>query len=73
LPTFLDIIHVAGYVRRAAKAFHQHEEHREAFARDRLLRILEQQPARSFEHALGQTVDRLVVELPSQFGQLLIE
>lgn len=36
----LDIIHVAGYVRRAAKAFHQHEEHREAFARDRLLRIL---------------------------------
>ena len=36
----LDIIHVAGYVRRAAKAFHRHEEHREAFARDRLLRIL---------------------------------
>lgn len=36
----LDIIHVAGYVRRAAKVFHRHEEHREAFARDRLLRIL---------------------------------
>lgn len=36
----LDIIHVAGYVRRAAKVFHGHEEHREAFSRDRLLRIL---------------------------------
>jgi hypothetical protein len=36
----LDIIHVAGYIRRAAKVFHQHEEYREAFSRDRLLRIL---------------------------------
>lgn len=36
----LDILHVAGYVRRAAKVFHRHEEHREAFSRERLLRIL---------------------------------
>lgn len=36
----LDIIHVASYVRRAAKVFHAHEEYREAFSRDRLLRIL---------------------------------
>jgi hypothetical protein len=37
----LDIIHVSGYVWRAAKVFHVHAEHREAFAQDRLLRILQ--------------------------------
>lgn len=37
----LDIIHVAGYVWRAAKVFHTHKEHQEAFARERLLRILQ--------------------------------
>jgi len=36
----LDIIHVSSYVWRAAKAFHSHKEHQEAFAQDRLLRIL---------------------------------
>lgn len=36
----LDIIHVAGYVWRAAKVFHVHQEHREAFVEERLLRIL---------------------------------
>jgi hypothetical protein len=36
----LDIIHVSGYVWKAAKAFHSHKEHQEAFAQDRLLRIL---------------------------------
>lgn len=36
----LDILHVAQYVWRAAKVFHGSWEHREAFARDRLLRIL---------------------------------
>jgi hypothetical protein len=36
----LDILHVAGYVWRAAKVFHAHREHQEAFARERLLRIL---------------------------------
>jgi hypothetical protein len=36
----LDIIHVAGYVWKAAKAFYGHKEHQEAFAQDRLLRIL---------------------------------
>jgi hypothetical protein len=36
----LDIIHVAGYVWKAAKAFYSHQEHQEAFAQDRLLRIL---------------------------------
>jgi hypothetical protein len=36
----LDIIHVAGYVWKAARAFHGHKEHQEAFAQDRLLRIL---------------------------------
>lgn len=36
----LDIIHVAGYVWKAAKAFYAHPEHQEAFAQDRLLRIL---------------------------------
>jgi hypothetical protein len=37
----LDIIHVSGYVWKAAKAFHSHKEHQEAFAQDRLLRILQ--------------------------------
>lgn len=36
----LDIIHVSGYVWRAAKVLHIHREHQEAFAHDRLLRIL---------------------------------
>jgi hypothetical protein len=36
----LDIVHVASYVWRAAKVFHTHREHQEAFVRDRLLRIL---------------------------------
>jgi hypothetical protein len=36
----LDIIHVAGYVWKAAKACYPHKEHQEAFAQDRLLRIL---------------------------------
>lgn len=36
----LDIIHVSGYVWKAAKAFYAHKEHQEAFAQDRLLRIL---------------------------------
>jgi hypothetical protein len=36
----LDIIHVSGYVWRAAKVFHAHKEHQEAFAHERLLRIL---------------------------------
>jgi hypothetical protein len=36
----LDIIHVSGYVWRAAKVFYAHKEHREAFVQDRLLRIL---------------------------------
>jgi hypothetical protein len=36
----LDIIHVAGRIWEAAKLFHSHREHQEAFARDRLGRIL---------------------------------
>jgi hypothetical protein len=36
----LDILHVSSYVWRAAKVFHPHWQHQEAFARDRLLRIL---------------------------------
>lgn len=36
----LDILHVAGYVWKAAKAFHTQHEHQEAFAHERLLRIL---------------------------------
>jgi hypothetical protein len=39
----LDIIHVSGYVWRAAKVFYAHEEQREAFTRERLLRILQGQ------------------------------
>lgn len=37
----LDIVHVAGYVWKAAKAFYAHKEHQEAFAQERLLRILQ--------------------------------
>lgn len=37
----LDIVHVSHYVWRAAKVFHSHREHQEAFARQRLLRILQ--------------------------------
>ena len=37
----LDILHVSSYVWRAAKVFHRHKEHQEAFARERLKRILE--------------------------------
>jgi hypothetical protein len=37
----LDILHVSSYVWRAAKVFYPHWEHQEAFARDRLLRILQ--------------------------------
>lgn len=36
----LDIIHVAGYVKLAGKSFHSHSEHREAFCRDQLEKIL---------------------------------
>jgi hypothetical protein len=36
----LDILHVSGYVWKAAKVFHTHKEQQEAFAQDRLLRIL---------------------------------
>jgi hypothetical protein len=36
----LDIIHVSQYVWRAAKVFHSQREHREAFARERVQRIL---------------------------------
>jgi hypothetical protein len=36
----LDIVHVSGYVWKAAKALHSHKEHQEAFAQERLLRIL---------------------------------
>ncbi len=47
----LDIIHVAGYVKRAAKVFHKHDEHREAFNRETLLKILGGQTA-SVIHSL---------------------
>lgn len=40
LVDILDIIHVSGYVWKAAKAFYAHKEHQEAFAQQRLLRIL---------------------------------
>lgn len=36
----LDIIHVSGYVWKAAKALYSHKEHQEAFVQERLLRIL---------------------------------
>lgn len=37
----LDILHVSGYVWRAAKVFETHREHQEAFVQERLLRILQ--------------------------------
>lgn len=37
----LDILHVSSYVWKAAKVIHAHKEHQEAFARERLLRILQ--------------------------------
>ena len=37
----LDVVHVSQYVWKAAKVFHTHREHQDAFVRDRLLRILE--------------------------------
>lgn len=37
----LDVVHVSSYVWRAAKVLHSHREHQEAFARERLLRIVE--------------------------------
>ena len=37
----LDILHVSSYVWKAAKVFYSQGEHQEAFARDRLLRILQ--------------------------------
>jgi hypothetical protein len=40
LVDILDIIHVSGYVWKVAKVFHAHQEHQEAFAQERLLRIL---------------------------------
>jgi hypothetical protein len=40
LVDILDIIHVSSYVWKAAKAFHTHQEHQEAFTQERLLRIL---------------------------------
>lgn len=36
----LDILHVSGYVWKAAKVFHSYKEHQETFAHARLLRIL---------------------------------
>jgi hypothetical protein len=36
----LDIIHVSGYVWKAAKGFYSHKEQQKAFAQERLLRIL---------------------------------
>jgi len=40
LVDILDIIHVSGYVWKVAKVFYSHQEQQEAFARERLLRIL---------------------------------
>jgi hypothetical protein len=40
LVDILDILHVSGYVWKAAKVLETHKEHQEAFAQDRLLRIL---------------------------------
>ena len=40
LVDILDILHASAYVWRAAKVFHRHREHQEAFAQERLLRIL---------------------------------
>ena len=41
LVDILDIIHVSGYVWKVAKVFQTHHENQEAFAQDRLLRILQ--------------------------------
>jgi hypothetical protein len=41
LVDILDILHVAGYVWKAAKAFYSHKEQQEAFVQERLLRILQ--------------------------------
>jgi hypothetical protein len=65
----LDIIHVAGRVWEAAKIFHGHREHQEAFARDRLERILNGQVGgviaglrqQATKHGLSQK-DRAAVE-----------
>jgi hypothetical protein len=40
LVDILDIVHVSGYVWKAAKAFYGHKEQQEAFVQERLLRIL---------------------------------
>jgi hypothetical protein len=40
LVDILDVVHVSGYVWKAAKAFYGHKEQQEAFVQDRLLRIL---------------------------------
>lgn len=40
LVDILDIVHVSGYVWKAAKAFYPHKEQQEAFVQERLLRIL---------------------------------
>jgi hypothetical protein len=40
LVEILDVLHASQYVWRAAKVFHTTHEHREAFVRERLLRIL---------------------------------
>lgn len=40
LVDILDIIHVSGYLWKAAKAIYQHKEHQEAFVEERMLRIL---------------------------------
>lgn len=40
LVDILDIIHVSAYVWKVAKVFHSQPEHQEAFAQDRLLRIV---------------------------------
>lgn len=41
LVDILDIVHVSGYVWKAAKALYAHKEQQEAFAQERLLRILQ--------------------------------
>jgi hypothetical protein len=41
LVDILDIIHVSGYLWKAAKAFYAHKEQQEAFVKERLLRILQ--------------------------------
>jgi hypothetical protein len=40
LVDILDILHASGYVWKVAKVFHSQQEHQEAFAQERLLRIL---------------------------------